>query len=1107
MNLDENIHKINTNYYNKENDTLDPQIKLNYNEDKNQKENNDNSIAPNASTPKSKSFSSFNKKKKEKNIKYDKTSNKAFFSNDKGKKINIYSNVEENKNLDSIDRGSENSSKNSSELSSYSSSNNNNNINNNNNEKKLSKIIDFSSDSNENKKVINFPKKNLFKSRNTMQNFITQPNNLIFPPLSNKHLFSLKKNEIFNKEFLTDDKFKVNDLINKKITLNNNSIFVSDPKSKKFSIFQRFNEDKVKYQQSVGFSLLRNKANNNIYSTQFLTYSNGDKYSYSRNISESIDKKETTNFEYNNISNSKESFSNYSCEKKKFNKDINKRKSSNITAKYNFFENDKEKNKIDKYINQCSIERISNSIHLSKKRIINLNKNNKDSISISRRSRIRLSSKLSLNKKNKEILTQSKEINENNNNDNNINNEIDKFKSPFRRVRKKKLTNVYKNNFHFFNNLLDRKYKIYESTKNIRSTQKRHTIMEISKIINNNINNKKTFFANSLINNRNNFSLINKRNINKNYFENDIIISRSESLNNSEKDESNENTVILQNKKSSFHFKYCGKNSNLCKIEEKYIKKKRLKIIKQVELKNKSSFLYNTYTEELKNYFLKNCAVDKITENIFKNFEPLDIRIKSRGEIEEEIEKCMKELFVEQIKKSHKYCYSFDKIIKLGKSYIKEKKIKTLVKVTDNYILEKFFVYQELLKNFRMKWKNLSNKESYYNKIINFFKDCNNYVKRLDKKQKIIFLDNFNKIFYICTERIRRDIDFNMNLLHLRVTHKNKTDKNKKSKFIPRKRESSFKTDKKFRNHSRSIFKEQNNILFSLRKRNLSPKGSFNFLKRASEDASFNTKLMNFIKIQKEFGFSKRTESFEKFAKLYRISTMHSSKNIKKKINEEKIINSKTINNEFEKKMMDFIDIKNNINNFNILKNKKVFHYNNNRLSSNKKNSKIINLKKNKIQLDHKLKIETMTIKFAGIGQLTKEASLIKTQEMEKDSPDAKLFDVFVSLLQKRKIYKFENLMKKENEIFNRIINKQEFSTGNTLLFYATLNNLKPIVELLLKKGSDPNLQNKFGNSPLHIAYKNDNPFMINLLLENGSNQKLKNCKGLLPWQLSKYIN
>ena len=64
MNLDENIHKNNTNYYNKENDTLDPQIKLNYNEDKNQKENNDNSIAPNASTPKSKSFSSFNKKKK-----------------------------------------------------------------------------------------------------------------------------------------------------------------------------------------------------------------------------------------------------------------------------------------------------------------------------------------------------------------------------------------------------------------------------------------------------------------------------------------------------------------------------------------------------------------------------------------------------------------------------------------------------------------------------------------------------------------------------------------------------------------------------------------------------------------------------------------------------------------------------------------------------------------------------------------------------------------------------------------------------------------------------------------------------------------------------------
>ena len=148
-----------------------------------------------------------------------------------------------------------------------------------------------------------------------------------------------------------------------------------------------------------------------------------------------------------------------------------------------------------------------------------------------------------------------------------------------------------------------------------------------------------------------------------------------------------------------------------------------------------------------------------------------------------------------------------------------------------------------------------------------------------------------------------------------------------------------------------------------------------------------------------------------------------------------------------------------------------------------------------------------MTIKFAGIDQLTKEASLIKTQEMEKHLPDAKLFDKFVNILQRRKINQFDFLIQNKEEGFNRIINKQEFSTGNTLLIYATQNNLKSIVELLLSKGADPNIQNKFGNSALHIAFKNDNAFIINLLFENNADQKLKNSKGLFPWQMSKSIN
>ena len=200
--------------------------------------------------------------------------------------------------------------------------------------------------------------------------------------------------------------------------------------------------------------------------------------------------------------------------------------------------------------------------------------------------------------------------------------------------------------------------------------------------------------------------------------------------------------------------------------------------------------------------------------------------------------------------------------------------------------------------------------------------------------------------------------------------------------------------------------------------------------------------------------------------------------------------------------------IKANLDNYNILKNRKIFSYSNTKqINIEKRFSQIYKSQKNKIQLDKKNKIDNITIKFAGMDQLTKEAAKIKTQEIERDLPDAKLFDKFVSIIQRRKLNLFDILIQKKEEGFNRIINKQEFNTGNTLLIYCTQNNLKSLVELLLLKGADPNIKNKFGNTALHIAFKNDNVFIINLLLEYKADQKIKNNNGLLPWQLSKSIN
>ena len=130
--------------------------------------------------------------------------------------------------------------------------------------------------------------------------------------------------------------------------------------------------------------------------------------------------------------------------------------------------------------------------------------------------------------------------------------------------------------------------------------------------------------------------------------------------------------------------------------------------------------------------------------------------------------------------------------------------------------------------------------------------------------------------------------------------------------------------------------------------------------------------------------------------------------------------------------------------------------------------------------------LESIAFKYHDLDSMSKVASVIKKQEIERD---------------------FEYLIKNEEEALNRSIKRQEISTGNTLLMYATIYNLRSIVELLLKKGAEPNIQNNYGNSALHLAYKNENIFIINLLLEYGAEQKIKNFNGLYPWQMSKLIN
>lgn len=246
--------------------------------------------------------------------------------------------------------------------------------------------------------------------------------------------------------------------------------------------------------------------------------------------------------------------------------------------------------------------------------------------------------------------------------------------------------------------------------------------------------------------------------------------------------------------------------------------------------------------------------------------------------------------------------------------------------------------------------------------------------------------------------------------------------------------------------------------------------------------------------------------------------------------NDCKSSKNETINNyqkDLDEKKMKLRLFSKNLENYNTLKNKRNFD----RCSLNlKDNSLGIYFRKffidgrDRANLNLRLKNDSIIIKEAGYDMLTKEASLIKTKEIEKDLPIIKRFEKLILLMEHNNSSLFEKLLDEEEERekeekiqqineenfdeedinlnFNQILNIKHHSTGNTLLIYATVFGNKRIVEKLLIKGSNPNIKNKFGNTALHIAYKNNNYLLIDLLLQYKANENIKNNDGLIPLQM-----
>ena len=95
--------------------------------------------------------------------------------------------------------------------------------------------------------------------------------------------------------------------------------------------------------------------------------------------------------------------------------------------------------------------------------------------------------------------------------------------------------------------------------------------------------------------------------------------------------------------------------------------------------------------------------------------------------------------------------------------------------------------------------------------------------------------------------------------------------------------------------------------------------------------------------------------------------------------------------------------------------------------------------------------------------------------------------------------YQIKRLIKNNIDYIN--MNYQD-EYGDTFLLKAVKYNCSfEIIEFLLKLGSNPNIFNKQGNSPLHFSLSHGNFKITNLLLNHDADETHCNNEGLIPWQ------
>ena len=222
--------------------------------------------------------------------------------------------------------------------------------------------------------------------------------------------------------------------------------------------------------------------------------------------------------------------------------------------------------------------------------------------------------------------------------------------------------------------------------------------------------------------------------------------------------------------------------------------------------------------------------------------------------------------------------------------------------------------------------------------------------------------------------------------------------------------------------------------------------------------------------------------------------------NEKKKDNEEinKNIDKKELH--YKKLLNKYFETNKLLDKWNFLRKKSIFKKNNEEKEEERLKKEYIKLKKQYL-INLKWKQDMEILKSLGGDPVSKHCALLRTQEYEEENSNLKSFLTLLSLIDKN-----------QNELFFETfrdlryteINHQEKYSGDTLLIRASKMNNINIVEFLLEKGCNINIQNRELNTALHYAYMYNRRELINILISHGSDVNIINKKGFTPWECMK---